>query len=51
MTYRVQDGDANTADSDAATLTFTVTVEEAHGARYRAQLWQPDGTEPELHRG
>ena len=29
MTYRVQDGDANTADSDAATLTFTVTVEEA----------------------
>ena len=29
MTYRVQDGDANTAASDAATLTFTITVEEA----------------------
>ena len=29
MTYRVQDGDANTAASDAATLTFTVTVAEA----------------------
>ncbi len=27
--YRVEDGDANTAASDAATLTFTVTVEEA----------------------
>ena len=29
MTYRVQDGDANTAASDAETLSFTVTVEEA----------------------
>ena len=27
MTYRVQDGDANTAASDAATLTFTITVQ------------------------
>ena len=27
--YRVEDGDANTAASDAATLTFTVTVEVA----------------------
>ena len=27
--YKVEDGDANTAASDAATLTFTVTVEEA----------------------
>ena len=27
--YRVEDGDANTAASDADTLTFTVTVEEA----------------------
>ena len=28
MTYRVQDGDANTAASDAATLTFRITVQE-----------------------
>ena len=27
--YRVEDGDANTAASDAATLSFTVTVAEA----------------------
>ena len=27
--YRVEDGDANTASSDAAALNFTVTVEEA----------------------
>ena len=27
--YRVEDGDANTASNDAATLTFTVTVAEA----------------------
>ena len=29
MTYRVQDGDANTAASDTTRLTFTVTVAEA----------------------
>ena len=29
MTYLVVDGDANTADSDAAFLTFTITVREA----------------------
>ena len=28
MTYRAADGDANTAVSDAATLTFTITVQE-----------------------
>ena len=28
MTYQVQDGDANTAASDAATLTFAITVQE-----------------------
>ena len=27
MTYQVQDGDANTSASDAATLTFTITVQ------------------------
>ena len=29
MTYRAADGDANTAVSDAATLTFTITVQES----------------------
>ena len=28
IAYQVQDGDANTAASDAATLTFTITVQE-----------------------
>ena len=28
MTYQAADGDANTASSDAATLTFTITVQE-----------------------
>ena len=32
MTYRVVDADENTADSDAAALSFTITVEQAEPA-------------------
>ena len=42
--YRVEDGDANTAASDAATLTFTITVQPAAtlyvGCSADAETWR-----------
>ena len=47
--YRVDDGDTNTAVSDAATLSFTVTVEEAPAPDTAPSFGSADGAEPELH--
>jgi hypothetical protein len=43
MTYEAVDGDDNTADSDAATLTFTITVQQAAtpvGCSADAETWR-----------